>query len=382
MRSGNSNRSRRWIFRGCAIGLSLVLALLMAEASVRLFSKGGESLLVKDVVVGQRYEAYYTGSRFNPEAARPVPLRFNALGYRGPDYMEEPSPNTRRVVVLGDSYVAAVQVEEQDTLTAQLEKHLNTVPGERWEVLNFGISGYSTAQSLLTWENYARYYHPDLVVLCFYNGNDLADNHAKLSTAHRPYFSLNGEGELVLKPVSRERARLSRFLARNSRFYVWQRDCMRNLRDSLRSASHQLSPGFQIMNTDPPAVVEDAWAITDKLIGRLADGVAATGAKLLLVSIPAHEQLMPSYWEKLVRTVGEDEARRFSPDYPEKRLREICEARAIDFLPLVGPLRQAVIKAPIHFAATDYCHFNENGHHESATVIFDHLKQTQLAQKK
>lgn len=368
---------RRAIFRCIAVGVSLCCAVLVAEVAVRAFSTQGFSLLVKDAVVGQRYRPLFDGSVFVPEAGRKVHLRFNDLGYRGPDVPEKKPAGVRRVAVLGDSFVAAVAVDEDKTMSAQLEQQMNRISrSERWEVLNFGVSGNSTGQSLLTWRNFAQRFQPDLVVLCFYNGNDLAENKSGISSAHRPYFDLDDQGQLRQEELSEGRATLSRWLAEHSHLYVWQKHRMRLIRDRFRNTANVLPPGYQVLNASPPEQFQQAWKVTEAIIATLAREVEQSGAELVLVSIPAHEQLYSQRWRQLLETVGPDDRERFDRDYPERRLAEICREHDIPFLPLVQTFRQSD-REELHFQSEG--HWTEVGNELAADAVLDFVATHRIA---
>jgi hypothetical protein len=93
----------------------------------------------------------------------------NSLGFRDvPREVSKPQ-DVERVALLGDSFIEALQVPLSLTAGQILEHRLNSTlvnPAHprRWEVLNFGISAYSVGQYLLTWEQYASQYRPDVVV--------------------------------------------------------------------------------------------------------------------------------------------------------------------------------------------------------------------------
>ncbi len=73
-------------------------------------------------------------------------------------------------------------------------------------MLNFGVSGFGTAQELLLLRDRVLAYHPDLVVLAFLTGNDIVDNSRALtSDPRRPYFVMNS-GRLALDDSFRTRA--------------------------------------------------------------------------------------------------------------------------------------------------------------------------------
>jgi hypothetical protein len=57
------------------------------------------------------------------------------------------------------------------------------------EVLNFGMAGYGTLNELQTLKHEAWNFQPDLVLVCFFSGNDLGNNCRELSQdSGRPYL--------------------------------------------------------------------------------------------------------------------------------------------------------------------------------------------------
>src|SRR5262249_49196629 len=122
-------------------------------------------------------------------------FRTNALGLRGPDVSFSARAGVRRIIVLGDSFVAGYGVSDEEILTNQLERLLNEVAAApvrsgsnsdaqrgagdsepaKYQVVNVGRVGTSTIREYDLYERLGRRFHPDLVVLCYYLGNDLAE---------------------------------------------------------------------------------------------------------------------------------------------------------------------------------------------------------------
>jgi hypothetical protein len=108
-----------------------------------------------------------------------VSYRFNALGFRGPDYAIPAPEGTFRILALGDSFTMGVGVHERDTFAAQLERRLNKAAASgdgamRYEVINAGVGGYSTEQERLSYELLSSSYLPQLVLLTMVFNDDLA----------------------------------------------------------------------------------------------------------------------------------------------------------------------------------------------------------------
>src|SRR6185503_4734610 len=98
-------------------------------------------------------------------------------GLRDREYGREKEPGTFRVLVLGDARTAGLQVRAEETYPKRLENLLSALPSSaRVEVVNAGIPGYGTADELRYLQSFGERWKPDLVVLAFYGGNDLANN--------------------------------------------------------------------------------------------------------------------------------------------------------------------------------------------------------------
>lgn len=107
----------------------------------------------------------------------------NRLGLRGPEIPFEKPVNTTRIVVIGDSFVAGNGVSEDATFPSQLQKLRNSSPfpgtasetltGQKTEVINLGCTGISTIRSFDLYRILGRKFQPELVILCYYVGNDL-----------------------------------------------------------------------------------------------------------------------------------------------------------------------------------------------------------------
>lgn len=107
-----------------------------------------------------------------------VSYKFNALGCRGRDYAIPGNSDRVRIVLLGNSFTLGVGVHEEDTFANQLERLLNKqaeLSGsvESYEVINCGVSGYSTRENRLFYEMFASKYKPDIVLLVMAGENNL-----------------------------------------------------------------------------------------------------------------------------------------------------------------------------------------------------------------
>ena len=164
-----------------AQSLTLVICLLIIAmvGQVYTFLKPGyENLdVVPDRHIGWRLVPNslftYTGIHWYENEFK-TQIKTNSLGFRDKERTIKKIKDSTRVVVLGDSFVVAREVPFNKTPSQLLERYLNeSNPGglsirQKYEVLNFGITGFGIQQSLLTNKIYVKDFAPKYVFLFGY----------------------------------------------------------------------------------------------------------------------------------------------------------------------------------------------------------------------
>jgi hypothetical protein len=88
-------------------------------------------------------------------------LIFNSLGMHDTEHTLEKAPDTFRILLLGDSFVQAIQVDEAVSTHQVLEDYLNErAPSGavRVEVLSSGVVNWGTNQELIYYREQARHF--------------------------------------------------------------------------------------------------------------------------------------------------------------------------------------------------------------------------------
>lgn len=110
-----------------------------------------------------RYDSDPRG-RFGPD--RTVRYRINRHGHRGPDFARRPREGVRRIALLGDSFAFGEGVAFEATMGEALERALSREDAPV-EVLNLGVSAWSTHNEVAYLRQGALDFEPDLVLLVY-----------------------------------------------------------------------------------------------------------------------------------------------------------------------------------------------------------------------
>ena len=307
-------------------------------------------------------------------------VAINSRGLREREIAVEKPAGTYRVLVLGDSFVEGAQVPVEETVTRKLEEQLSAMlPGRPVQVINAGNAGFGTAQELLFLDNDGRQYQPDLVILVYFIDNDLPDNgyrvarERKLDTTRRPFFVPDGNGGLELRPGAPpdpDRFEPIRPLLRRSvtynvieNFTRWQ-----EARDQEQAQIGKNRPTYLL---NPPSEWEEAWLVTEQLLGRVQASARGMGAELVVVGAPSYFQIDADAWRWLV---GGDtrERNRYEQDAPNQRLAAIAERQGLRLLDLLPATRAAYAAGERLYYPADG-HWTSDGHAFAASQLRDYL---------
>ncbi len=396
----------RWTLGIATVLIACVVSVAFVEIGMRLVGLTFPVFDVYDDVQGVKLMPGQSGwYRKEGEAF----LEINSLGYRDDEYELAPPPGTFRIAVLGDSFTEARQMPLEETYWHRLGEALSACPaleGKDVEVLNFGIGGYSTTQSLLAYETDARRFQPDLVLLGFFSGNDIRENSRALSVGktdwkmHRPFHVLDN-GELTLTPPAPLPVwkQIVYTGVQNSRVLelvneVRRYRSARKKRENREESSGGVEAGIETAvylpldgaDVDPDLV--EAWGLTARLLNEIHRKAAADGAAFMVATIPTSIQTHPTtdYREKLVAELGVDDLL-----FPDRQLAAFGDRDGYAVIPLVQAMQAEAGDRHFHgFANTafGYGHLNPVGHGVMAELLAPKVcdqiggAQTKTAQKK
>jgi hypothetical protein len=392
-------RLRERLIAALLVGGGLTLALVLGEAMLRAVDFSFPGFHAPDDIRGSRLRPGAEG--WNRREGE-VFVKINSQGLRDREHAVDKPRHVYRIAVLGDSYAEALQVEIEEAFWALLPQQLARcalAQGKQIEAINFGASGYGTAQQLLTLRHHAWTYAPDLVLLAFFPGNDVRNNSKALEPNKlRPFFVLREDGELELDDSFRGAAEFLEHKRRGARFTALRElrlyELSRKLRATDGGVRHNApiavalaegrqdipslsEPGLDehVLRRPPDAAWEEAWTITDKLIVAMHQEVRARGARFLLAVLSAPAVVYP---DPVLRKRYAEFLRIDEPFYPERRLKQLGERHGFDVV-LLGPDMQRQADATGEFlhgfpnGKLGFGHWNQAGHALGASLIGRHL---------
>ena len=402
---------KRFVANTVLFAGALFLGLVIVEGGLRLLP--GKYGMWMDYYSADRSTISYKGLDGGIHILRPIPrarkhgpcfevseIGVNEQGFRDQPWTEGTSGF--RISLLGDSFIGALQVPDGQDVSSQLERLLG------FEVLNTGISGYSTITELEAYRRLVRPYKPHLVVLFMYLGNDVKGNSCSLDQERSLCGELKG-GKISYRGQTGKgltgngaESRLESHDSANGEINDSKQNILSKLKDFFRrnlvlyGALHDLkmvvfglanqvtghvSTKWQLyMNEDQP-VWRDAWEVTADVLAALKMETKADNTELAVVTIPEHFAYSPNWKLKLILGAGTAIPTGFDPTGPALRLAKITSDLGIptlDLLPGFLAYRDKVNLPNPYFSFACDGHWNPLTHYLAAHEVAVFLNNNSL----
>ncbi|MEP6718385.1 MAG: SGNH/GDSL hydrolase family protein [bacterium] len=350
-----------------------------------LFGAGVAEISLR--MAGYSYPAFYQLDLVRGYALRPGAegwyrkegrsyVRINSDGLRDHEHSLIKPPNTLRIALLGDSYPEALAVALEQAFWSVMKGKLqqcDDAAGKAIEIINFGVSGYGTAQELLTLREKVWKYSPDMVMLAVTTNNDLTDNSRALKKVDEiPYFVYR-DNQLALDNSFQSSSTFVHRQSYTNRFGRWLRDHSRVVQATIEghhalklmtaswrarwsrpepvpaptnspiqkpnpsSNAEELGADNLVYREPGSEVWNDTWRVTEGLITEMRDEVRARNAKFLVVTLSNGPQVFPdpTQREAVAQRIGATDL-----FYPDKRIKSLGEREHIPVITLAPDLQQ------------------------------------------
>lgn len=403
----------------------LLLAFFSAELVVRIAGAAvpaespGWFWQVPDRTTGWSLIPNSAGRYYKPIYEYNIEMSVNSRGLRGPEKIGyEKSPGVYRVLVLGDSYVEASQVEFAESFPQRLGVLIQTQTGQPVQVINGGVIGWGNDQQLIWLQEEGYKYSPDLIVMSVYPRNDFMNNSEALEAANqgqilKPFFALEGNN-LVRKywpfdpatvpAVESKQAIVSPpevkpgFLTPVGRLLYKYSALYRYIDPRLRAAVPHLAASLALtgliepgQETKEAAQPEDylplaygvyrkewdedwqeAYRITATIFQEFQRTAVGMGAIPAAVVLTAAEDVYPEEWEEALNNYPALRAVETDIEGPHQRAAEALAQANVPALDLSNIIRERAFDGlMLHYPADG--HYTPAGHELVAHALFNFL---------
>jgi lysophospholipase L1-like esterase len=268
------------------------------------------------------------------------------------------------VLLLGDSFMEALQVEHENSLAGLLEAALSS--GEKTvAVRNAGVSGFAPSQYLVRAKTLLPREDYRLVVTAVYVGNDAQQQRLDYvpprQQAERHHFRLPkaiSRKEIVdagLRPVNDA-------LEGKSHLFI----LLRNQLGTLRMKAG-VSPLYFPQEFRKSEATSQRWALTADICREISEEAAKHGAKALFVLIPADFQVDEQKFSAYVTGFGIDTAT-VDLDQPSRLLAQELGSRGLNVVDPLPRFRE-LYKSGKHLYGTVDQHLSAEGHKALAESV-------------
>ena len=364
-----------WRARVALVLVGLLLPLALAEVVLRVAG----AVLPGDYQTVSFAEAHPEfGRRNSPGAGWKKTSEYtswievNSKWLRGAEIDYPKPPGEHRILVVGDSFTFAEQVNQQETFTQLLEDRLNAEGGGKpYRVLNAGSNGWATANEAVYLVKEGVRFSPDVVVVALYVGNDVSDNYRRVATVHNAV-----EADLVLRGAdSFEGPR--RVLRRSEVYSVFESGVLAKLPwwqdDGGSNSSDRRAPRTL-------AEAEEAWAITEGLLDRMRDVSESQGARFMVVVVPTATAVVQRGRSGARESDDEDQEDEDAEDDlkpgfedPHGTLAAMLQRTGITSVDLLPAMRRADNRIDERLYYRQNAHWTAAGHTVAADEMYEFL---------
>jgi hypothetical protein len=334
-----------------ATAICFVIATAITEAVLRLTASPGANAAADIYVAHEGYTAYKPNLRFQftNERGVKVEVATDAGGFRNDPGRER----SARILLLGDSFVAAINTIEEATVAGQLRTL-------GYDVYNGGSDGSGTFNQLAIMEKLLAGGSFNAVVLLFFTGNDFHDNFmtqdavvaatarqaaAAAETANSSDASF---GTIAARPAWRQkildacnRSRACQYFYNN----VWLGQVRGYARDPWADRRYF---HMYLMTGAARSEIDRAVTKTRVALDAMQRLAARAGVSFVVVSIPSRSEVYRSWYDFMVsRTVSSETLLNLLADTPadfdrpERTIRELCGELRIPYHSLLRDMRAA-----------------------------------------
>lgn len=349
------------------VGLaSLVVALILAEIVVRIVAP--QQLIRVRPDVWQPVDT--VGWMFRPHLATrinwgegTVSLFTDQEGFRVGRAGRVNAPT--RVLLIGDSFMAALQIEYEQSLAGLLQKDLPRRSQRALAIRNAGQAGWDPPQYLFGARSMLARDTFDLVIVAVYIGNDVVTRRPERIAPrvpveiHRLHFPRGLSKDALVAAFVRP---VNDVLEQRSHLFILVKHRLENVRMRAGLTDDYFPDEFRKSEAASPR-----WDVTSGMLADIAALAARRRIPTLFVLIPAPFQVEAGVFARFLRGFGVDSAQ-VDLDQPSRLVGERLRARGLPVIDALADFRAAEATGQQLYGNVDR-HLSPRGHEVLARIV-------------
>jgi len=327
---------------------SFLFVFLLGEVGLRIIGYRPPEILTPDIRktynLNPNGEFIYRGYIEGMFSDFATPVKMNSQGFHDVEHQAERSNrNTFRLMVIGDSYVAALSCPLEMTFFRQIEAKLkqeNPLGRDDYEVIACGKGNQAQEKETKYVTGLAPVYKPDMILLLFFTGNDIMENWPET-------FKDAGRFATVYKTIIAPKKITffnHIFVFRHSRFNGFVAELLTSFyANHLYWFTQELkkeeivSPELGVYRVPLTPVWQRAYQRSAELLSQLKIECARNGAPLLIAGLSGPQAIGDLGQQQLMSGGDSD----IDPMQPARWLADWCKDNDVPFLPLEPALSSA-----------------------------------------
>jgi acetyltransferase AlgX (SGNH hydrolase-like protein) len=355
----NTPRSRVWITNAVVALVSTCAALLFSEMFVRTLFPQLLGLWDETRDGMSIHRPNRTVTYLNHE------VHINSWGMRDREHSVKKRAGTFRILLLGDSFMEALQIPFDESFPKLLEDRLRESGSQNVEVISAAVSGWGTEDELAYLVRYGKRLQPDLILVAMTLHNDVSDNLRERS------YTLN-EGRLEARPVRWTPAadylkiQIKSVVASHSQlFQLWRKYWYRGyMEDSARLLNYRVA---NLLLSKESETMAKGWQLTFQEFAAIQKEGRSIGAETAVMLIPISLQLSES---RILRLIAKNTLSRAEviERKPQDRMIKFGASRGIAIIDLLPAFKEWEKKTGEQLYLEGDGHWNKYGHRVAANI--------------
>lgn len=295
-------------------------------------------------------------------------VQVNEDGYRDVSFLSKNEDT--KIMVLGDSFVSNISVEDDQVFTQVIESQLANT-----SVYNLGVNGYGQVQEYLVLKEWYPKLQPDLIVVLIYLRNDFTDNMGKYPWLYpRPTAVFDTDVPVQIIPPSTE------YQTKEKLPFYYSSHLYRFVKKSLSNIKSKTVKGGNASYT-PPEVYTCQYPMTEeskemydtmeRMILEMHQYGKDKNTPVVFALAPSMVQVEEDLWSQVT---AYDSSIHLQNDLPNATLSAFAKANNISIIDLMPALKKAH-QSGVKMYNSQEQHWTKEGNKVVGDVLSKHIQE-------